>query len=56
MKKTYIQPTAETINLSTENQLLANSGDPTYVRNDEELDGDAALSNHKGWNSSDWSE
>lgn len=55
MKKTYIQPTAENINLSVESQLLANSGNPGIVRQ-EELDGTEALSGHAGWNSSDWSE
>jgi len=55
-KHTYIQPAAEIIDFSPENQLLSNSGDPAYVRGDETLDGDQALSGHKGWSSSDWSD
>lgn len=55
-KNKYIQPAAEIIDFSPESQLLENSGNPTYVRGDETLGGDQALSGHKGWNSSDWSD
>ncbi|MDO4930478.1 MAG: hypothetical protein Q4E59_05025 [Bacteroidales bacterium] len=50
MKKKYISPTSETINLIAE-QMLAMS-----VRDDITVDAETSFSNKKsGWNSDDWS-
>lgn len=53
MKKTYISPTSESINLIAE-QMLASS--PTFSITDNTADPTDSWSNKKsGWNSDDWS-
>lgn len=52
MKKVYIAPSVEVLNLQVEN-LIASS--PLDVYDNETAKGGSALSNKKGWNSEDWS-
>ncbi len=52
MKKTYIKPQTQAVNLFAEEALLTLSGGITVDKNNTT---DTQLSNGKGWNSDIWS-
>lgn len=57
MKKTYIKPQSDMINLFSEGSMLSASNEADKLKyTDTEIDGGDARSNGMGWDSGSWTD